>query len=422
MWNLGQLIEQNNRAALEAVMTPAKVDSARYPQPEGWSLTLLADILQVGPPKLSEIITCLEGIHDIEKFVNLVVMLLPEYETEIMTAPRNRRVYKFCYFFGKKYYPLPANMDCPPAAWTEGMPVQLLAMSYSEYHDLAMRTGYLLLLSLVVYPYEGDERDLEDDSVPFNPVSYGSPVNWKPRASDIRWLSDFMANHAVGGEWIAPMGFRMIKVAANKIKLTDAVDNPEVQETIRRTLVIAKKLNIEAEFKTGGRNAQQKLSAARVPLLDKVRQLTGEEIYHKIPAVGWEPEDLRKMTDGTRFEGVGEFADWACSQTGCVMLDTSFDNCDYVEGNAEPVFKWSKYNVETLTTQWPKVQDIRAKIDRIVEWLELDPINNFNDLVNFLLDCKVPAKVKRVRRLYDSGEHFCDLDMDTGEEEENDDN
>lgn len=43
-----------------------------------------------------------------------------------------------------------------------GLPVGLMAMSYSAYHDLNMRWGYLLLLSLVVYPYEGDERDMEE--------------------------------------------------------------------------------------------------------------------------------------------------------------------------------------------------------------------------------------------------------------------
>jgi len=35
-------------------------------------------------------------------------------------------------------------------------------MSYSAYHELQMRPGYLLLLSLVIYPYEGDERDIEE--------------------------------------------------------------------------------------------------------------------------------------------------------------------------------------------------------------------------------------------------------------------
>ena len=90
--------------------------------------------------------------------MNLVQMLLPEYENDIMSAPRRRRVYKFCFYFGKKYYPLPANMDCPPAEWGNNMPVTLFGLSYKEYHELDMRPGYLLMLSLVVYPWEGDDQ------------------------------------------------------------------------------------------------------------------------------------------------------------------------------------------------------------------------------------------------------------------------
>jgi len=79
-----------------------------------------------------------------------------------MAAPRNRRVYKFCYYFGIEYYPLPANTDCPPADWVSGMPVELMAMSYRRIRT-RHAPRYLLLLSLLIYPYEGDERDIEED-------------------------------------------------------------------------------------------------------------------------------------------------------------------------------------------------------------------------------------------------------------------
>ena len=54
---------------------------------------------------LSEIIGCLEQIETVKEFRELVRMLLPEYESEIMAAPRNRRVYKFCYYFGHGVLP-----------------------------------------------------------------------------------------------------------------------------------------------------------------------------------------------------------------------------------------------------------------------------------------------------------------------------
>jgi len=311
-------------------MRGQKAEEAQSPQPEGWALSLLADLLKVGPPMLSEIIGCLEQIETVKEFRALVVMLLPEYETEILTAPRNRRVYKFCYYFGIEYYPLPANTDCPPADWVIGMPVELMAMSYSAYHELQMRPGYLLLLSLVIYPYEGDERDIEEG----NEVSF---------------------------------------------------------------------------------------NGARVPLLDTVRRIVGEETSNRIPRDGWTAEELHRMTDGTKYDGVGAFADWTCSSTGCVVLDSSYENCDYEEGSGEPTFLWTKRNVDILTGQWPRVQEIREKIDHLVEWLEAEPEGHFHELLDFLLKTKhINTKKKSKRTSYDPFEHHCELDQDTGEEEDDD--
>jgi hypothetical protein len=305
------------------------VEEAQSPQPEGWALSLLAETLRVGPPMLTEIIGCLEQIETVKEFRSLVVMLLPEYESEIMSASRNRRVYKFCYYFGIEYYPLPANTDCHPSDWVSGMPVELMAMSYSAYHELQMRPGYLLLLSLVIYPYEGDERDIEEG----NEVSF---------------------------------------------------------------------------------------NGARVPLLDLVQRMVGEEIINRIPKDGWTAEELHRMTDGTKYDGAGAFADWAYSSTGCVMMDSSYENCDYEEGSAEPTFLWTKHNVDILTSEWPKVQEIRGKIDHLVEWLETESIGHFNELLDFLLKSKPKTRKRGKRMYYDPFEHHCELDLDTGEEEEDD--
>jgi len=307
-------------------MRGRQAEEAQSPQPEGWALSLLADMLKVGPPLLTEIIGCLEQVETVKEFRELVRMLLPEYESEIMAASRNRRVYKFCYYFGIEYYPLPANTDCPPADWVSGMPVELMALSYSAYHELQMRPGYLLMLSLVIYPYEGDERDIEE----------GNEVS---------------------------------------------------------------------------------LDGARVPLLDLVQRIVGEEIVNRIPRNGWTAEELHRITDGTKYDGVGAFADWACSTTGCVVLDSSYENCDYEEGSGEPTFLWTKHNVDILTSEWPKVQEIRGKIDHIVEWLEQDQISRFRELLDFLLKSEL-VKKKRNRACYDPFAHHCALDQDTGEEEE----
>ena len=401
-------------------MRGKQLEEAQSPQPEAWALTLLADKLKTGPPLLSDLIDCLENINTVEAFRGLIRMLFPEHELDIMSEPRNRRVYRFCYIFGKKYYPLPANTDCGVGDWVESMPVALMAMSYSAYHQLEMRPGYLLLLSLVVYPYEGDERDEDDDRVPFDPM--GLPAGkYRPTPRDIVWVKNLVANLAVDGQWIAPMGFTVVKVAENKIELRDALDTPMVKETISITLKIAKRAGIEAEFNRTGRTSQEKLNGARVPLLDAVQRIVGEERAGRIPPNGWHPDELHQMTDKTPYDGVGGFADWVCSQTGCVLLDASYDDCEWIEGLGEPLFKWTKYNVDLLTEQWPKVQEIRGKIDHIVEWLETDQINRFKELLDFLLKAK-PKKVKAGERpFHDPFSHRGFLEQ-RYEEDEDDEN
>jgi len=399
------------------MMRGKQIEEAQSPQPEAWALTLLADALNMGPPLITEIINCLENMTDVEAFVDLVRMLLPEYEREIMTGARNRRVYQFCYHFGKKYYPLPANTDCPTSGWLEGIPVELLGMSYSAYHDLEMRPGYLLLLSLVIYPYEGSERDEEDDAVPFDP-RYLPKEKYKPSRRDIDWVKQLVWQLAIGGEWIAPMGFRVRKIAEKEIDLIQAENTPAVKETIRRTLLIAEKAGIKAQFRPG-RTSREKMNGARIPLMDAVQRMVGESVASGIPPNGWEPCQLHEMTDNTPYDGLGNFADWVCSETGTVMMDCSFDDCSYMEGMGEPIFKWTKYNVDTLTADWPKVNELRVKIDHIVEWVESDP-GHFPELLDFLLKCK-PADPKIQRGEYDSTEHFCPLDMRDLDEEEEDD-
>jgi hypothetical protein len=57
-----------------------------------------------------------------------------------------------------------------------------------------------------------------------------------------------------------------------------------------------------------------------------------------------------------------------------------------------------------------------------VEWLEAEPIGHFKELLDFLLEAKpLKTKKRRKRKYYDPFEHHCELDQDTGEEEDNDD-
>jgi len=179
---------------------------------------------------------------------------------------------------------------------------------------------------------------------------------------------------ADGGEWIAPMGFSVIKVDAHTIQLKQAIDTPDVKETIRRTLLIAERAGITAKFSRTGRKAEEKISGARIPLLETVKRMVGTDLVKLIPKNGWAKEVLHTATDGTRYDGVGHFADWVCQATGCTVLDSNYEDCHYQEGDTEPYFKWSERNVKLLTEEWPKAQEYRKKIDHIVQWLEANPI------------------------------------------------
>lgn len=420
MWDLDSLVRQNNEAALGYMMEGEKSDKVKYPHPKAWSLSFIAEKLKAGPPNLNALLTYFQSVPSMNAFKKMVRGFVPEHEEEIVKAPLSKKVYEYCYWFSKKYFPLPANYNCGVGDIVQNMPVDLLGLSYHTYHDLAMRPGYLILLSLVVYPYPDDDRDLEDDAVPFDPMP-STCARYNPMAPDIAWLRDLVKSLAIKGEWVAPMGFKMVKVADKEIELQEAVDDPNVREAIQRTLVVAERAGIKTKFKVG-RKAAEKMSGARVPLLDKVQGIVGAATAARIPWNGWMPEDLHKLTDNSRFDGVGDFADWATSQTGCTLLDANYEDCQYVEGLGEPLFKWTHRNVDILTEQWPRLQQIRLKIDHLVAWLELDPPNNFRDLLDYILEQPEPKKKNsKLRRGMDSPWEFMTLDEITEEDQEEED-
>ncbi len=449
MWDLVQIMENNNRVALEAMMREPGVEKAQSPQPEAWSLTTLAKKMQIGPPMLAELVKCFTNLDDIMAFVRLVKEYLPEHEDKILGEPRNGRVYTFCYLFEKKYYPLPRYAhEVSLSRFVASMPVELMGMSYSEYHQLKMRPGFTILLSLLVYPYAGDERDTRDDDVPFDPFNpmYRPSLeeaftetakgqvkggNWRPRKADITWIKSLIRELSDGGKWIAPMGFTVIKIDNHNIELRHAENTPEVQEAVHRTILTAEKAGLKVKARVGktaiekqGKTLLDIFTGGRVPVLDLCTRLVGEELVRQMPREGWEPKTLHQMTDGTKYDGTGDFADWACQQTGCIMLDTNYEDVEYTEGDTEPLFRWTRANVDSLTKNWPKVQEIRRKIGNLVEWLEADPHEHFKELLEFILALpqykRKPAAPEKKRSFNDPTEHWCQLDQIYEKEEDED--
>lgn len=185
-------------------------------------------------------------------------------------------------------------------------------------------------------------------------------------------------------------------------------------------MLIAEKAGLKVKAKVGrtaeekqGKTLMEVFNGARVPLLDMAQRIVGEDLARRIPREGWEPKVLHAMTDGTPYDGVGHFADWACSQTGCIVLDSNYEDVDYIEGTEAPVFSWAPGNVTALANDWPKVQEYRHKIGHMVEWLEADPRGRFQELMDFLMSLpafkRKLANPKKKRSMYDPTEHWCPL-------------
>jgi hypothetical protein len=295
MWDLDTLCYLNEQAHLQAV---ERAKEASVVKPPVYPLSILARRLLIGPPSLAHLIDLFANSEVVKAFAELVREYLPEHEAEIMSQDMDGRMQKFCEYFNPRYFPLADGAYCEidMEDFVSYIPVDLMGFTYEDYHNFEdFRPGYILMLSLVVYPYwDGYESDEE---------------------------------------------LRL----ANQGKL-------------------------------------EKMVAARVPIVEEVARLVGEELAALIPANGWSPEDLHRMTDGTNYEGCGDFADWVCSATGCMQLDATYEEYSGEE--------WRRELVEELTKQWPKVRQVQMKIAHMTDWLEDDPRTNFRELLAFLLDRK----------------------------------
>ena len=295
MFDLDTLHAMNEQAHLEAV---ERAKQAPVRKPPVWPLSILARRLLIGPPSLAHLLDLFANSEAVKAFVELVREFLPEQEAEIMAQDLDGRIQKFSDYFNQRYFPLAdrAFDELSLEEFVSFIPVDLMGFSYDDYHQFEdFRPGYILLLSLAIYPY-----------------------------------------------W-------------------DGYDSKEEMQACSRGLLM-------------------KPVGGRVPIIEEAGRLVGAELAALIPPNGWNAEDLHKMTDGTNFEGCGEFADWICSCTECWQLDATYD------GYEEEM--WKRDVVEGLTEQWPRVRQIQEKIMHLTDWLEDDPRTNFRELMTFLLSRK----------------------------------
>jgi hypothetical protein len=123
------------------------------------------------------------------------------------------------------------------------------------------------------------------------------------------------------------------------------------------------------------------MPGSRIPILKSVQGMVGKDLVDLIPTEGWGPDYLHKMTDGTEFDGVGDFADWINGITGTMHLDTEGQ---HLESGEE--IEWSVEEVESLTYDWERASEILDKIHKVARLLESQPEENFKKLMMVLLD------------------------------------
>jgi len=189
-------------------------------------LDVLAERITPAPPSIAALIDAFESGEWVHDFLELVREFLPEHEREIMARGLEGRMERFYRLFQERYFPLEEMpfMDSEGYEYvTRVIPVPVMGVGYEEYHEWQnTRDGFILLLSLVVYPWYDKDQEA-------------------------------------------------------------------------------------AGFK--------------VSLLEEVANKVGKEIADRIPVEGWEPEELHRLLDNTRFEEIACFADYICHDTDTYFMD-----------------------------------------------------------------------------------------------------
>lgn len=118
----------------------------------------LCTMLRSGPPSLSHLGEILTGADNYAAFKALAHEYLPENEEQILALPLLQGMEKFNELFGARYFPLEGREDIEDLVnW---IPVQLMGLSYDDYHYFADRLsqGHILIASLVTSPNDTSAR------------------------------------------------------------------------------------------------------------------------------------------------------------------------------------------------------------------------------------------------------------------------
>lgn len=178
MWDLETLNRLNDEAHYRAmeILNDKKLPSKNHlrimevlgPAPV-FPLSELARKLLGGPPSLAYFAELLEQGETYKAFLSLVREYLPAHEVTIMGERLDRRALKFCRLFSKEYFPLAEDIlgnEINTESLVFRIPIVYLGLAPSIYHEfIGLRPGYIMLMSLVMCPWDSElfEDELEYD-------------------------------------------------------------------------------------------------------------------------------------------------------------------------------------------------------------------------------------------------------------------
>lgn len=116
----------------------------------------------------------------------------------------------------------------------------------------------------------------------------------------------------------------------------------------------------------------------RVPLAAACAKIVPAALLLRVPAGGMSTEEVHRLLDETRFEGVALWGDRLNMDTGNSFFDNSMENA------YENTPDWDKELVEDLKQEWLKAQALDQKVQKVREWLEKDEAANYAELLDFI--------------------------------------
>ena len=148
------------------------------------------------------------------------------------------------------------NVEVLKLAWIESEDIQEKLDKFYAWLEGDAQThcaeGFSEILEFIEQRKE--ELGLGTKAKEPKPVVFGYDPQFEPSKPNQRWLYNLIHNLAVGGNWVAPMGFTFRKLGPGHIRLTEFIDNPSVREVIERTVACGRVagMRVDTDMLEGG--------------------------------------------------------------------------------------------------------------------------------------------------------------------------